>query len=390
MRARGGLLVTSIAMGISLLLLIAVYTTSSSDARVSTHHMVDNDNPSAVTLPNHQQYMGNMEIGATKTALEAAGSGRVRAVTALLRSILFYGDSLTSGASYAFGGGRLAFTTRDWSVVVAQALNEKLSKLIKEEGDAPTAAHRVEVTHRGYPGKDSKALAKKLRGLLRQANPKEYRGNGTYASIRNEPPPAFSLVVILSGTNDVVGLRNSLPDAVEQVRGMMQDVSNINCGVASGRLNRNDGEGNHHPSMRCGSVALLTPPMNFSVPLEWYADPLPRAFCAGKPPHVHTMLHERQLDFNKRLLKSLPACCAMFDWTGPEGRAAAEAAGVPAMMHGYGGRDEVRSFWSDCLHPNGAGYERLGRTATLVSGAVVSCSSRTTPPPTPRRAHWNC
>jgi hypothetical protein len=362
MRGREGLLVASVAMGIALLLLIAVFTTSSSDPHATTHHMVDSDDPPVVSLSNNQQYMRKMEIGATTTATsEAAGSERVRAVTALLRSILFFGDSLTSGAYYAFGGGRLVFTMRDWSVVVAQALNEKVSKLMKDEGDAPTAAHHIKVTHRGYPGKDSKALAKKLRGLLRQANPNEYRGNGTYASIGNEPPPTFSLVVILSGTNDIVGLRNSLPDAVEQVRGMMLDVSNINCGVASGRLYGNNGGGSHHPSMRCGSAALLTPPMNFSAPLEWYADPLPRAFCAGKPPHVHMMLHQRQLDFNKRMLTSLPASCAMFDWTGPEGIAAAEAAGVPATMHGYGGRDEVRSFWSDCLHPNGAGYDRFGR-----------------------------
>lgn len=255
---------------------------------------------------------------------------RVDPRLALLRSVLIFGDSLTAGAYYSTlrdSRTLLKFTTTDWSRVVEASLRSRLAAL------GPDAAASVHVEHKGYPGKDSAALAKKLRQLLRRANP---RGTTT------EPPtPAYSLLVIMSGTNDVVGLRNNLSTSNEHIMDMHRAVREINCrqGPSS--------------SSACGSIALQMPPMNFSVPPEWYPDAVPRAYCATKSstPHVQELIQHRHRTLNEYIANAFPQC--HMNWSNPLG-------GQPIVTHGVGGMEEVRRYWSDCIHPNAEGYERFG------------------------------
>ncbi|CUE73429.1 lipase, putative [Bodo saltans] len=348
---RAALVIAAITLTLIVVAMMSMMRTTRVDViepvleRKPIDQKVDDNTRSAAILPNH-----------------------VKSITEVLRSILFFGDSLTAGAYYSASpssstnkGGRLTFTTRDWPAIVAQSLNAKLLTLMNNvsqgESNMATSHRMITVTHKGYPGKDSKALATKLRAFLRRANNDKHHSSGNESS---EVTSAFSLVVILSGTNDIVGLKNNLTEAVDHIRGMHQDVNDINC--KSTHVTPFQSAGASLPTRRrpsCGSVALLTPPMNFSTPLDWYPDPFTRAFCAGKPPHVHDILHKRHRELNRNLVTSLSPHLPVFDWSGAEGIAAAHAAGV-SPIEGFGGQGEVRQYWSDCLHPNRAGYDRFG------------------------------
>jgi hypothetical protein len=95
-------------------------------------------------------------------------------------------------------------------------------KIIK----GPNVSATIRVTHLGFPGKDSRALAKKLRKELERQT-------------RTSQLPRYSLVLIMSGTNDVVGLSNSLDGALESIQQMHSDVQAINC-RASHRIGDED------------------------------------------------------------------------------------------------------------------------------------------------------
>lgn len=267
----------------------------------------------------------------------------------LLRSVLIFGDSLTAGAYYSAHGGHLKFETHNWAKVVENILNMKIEawgKAHRINGNHPLPAAKV--TRIGFPGKDSKALSKKLRKVLQR------RWNAAQRTSSDKRHlPEYSLVLIMSGTNDVVGLGNDLAMAMGYVKEMHRDVRTMNCGRAAAA----DHQLVEDRRAQCGSVALLIPPLNFSVPSYWYHDELPRAYCSGKAlvPAVTHALHSRQRQLNREIEAAFPSCCV--DMV----NASIAYAASPPILHGLGGVQEVQQFWSDCLHPNAQGYDRFGR-----------------------------
>ena len=237
---------------------------------------------------------------------------------ALLRNVFLFGDSLTAGAYYAErAGGGLKLTSHNWAPAAEAWLRRQYCKSRSSRHyssfDECVAQIPIHVSAKGFPGKASKALLDKL-GRAQATGKLSH----------------FSLIVIMSGTNDIVGLRGELRDAVRYVESLHRIAADAACRDKPGR---------------CGTVALLPPPFNYSLPSSWYRQKTPRAYC-GKSSKAVT---RRGSDLKKLLLDSSSVGHCFMSWDGATDL-------VHDAIHGNS------SLWSDCLHPNDHGYEAFGRT----------------------------
>lgn len=301
-------------------------------------------------MEHHQQardLLGTRPQPPTTTASSLAGTGAAAALAALplLRNVLLFGDSLTSGAYYreTGGGRRMELVAHSWAPEVQRTLRHLLCDELFSNGAKPEAhlalgrsaaecltTAPVRVVSKGYPGKASRELLDRLRRVRRLSD--------------------FSLVAIMSGTNDVVGMRSNLAASVGSIEAMHRVAHSAVCQESSPSSLTCPGSSVctssavHVASRRetCGTVALLPPPFNYSLEPEWYRQQRPRGYCSKEAAAIAS--RGQQL---LQLLRSSPVVgrCAM-DWTG----------------HGLDHNRERgnRSLWSDCLHPNAAGYDVFG------------------------------
>ena len=294
---------------------------------------------------------GSAQHRTVSSAIGGGSGGLLRAVQ-LLRNVLLFGDSLTAGAYYRESPtGRLILTAHSWAPRVQEALRHRLCARVvgpvasthkpphgvrvqmeRASGlrNAPWAATMatclatapIHVSSKGYPGKASKALHEKL------------------VKMTARKVADYSLVVIMSGTNDIVGLRGDLMEAARHVEQMHRFAHGAAC---SGEQPPPVTEDQLSASQTvCGTIALLPLPFNYSLPPAWYGQRTPRGYC-GKQPHAVTARRLR-LDALMRA-SAVVGRCAM-DWHGA------------GMAHSLEAGD--RALWSDCLHPNALGYDRLG------------------------------
>ena len=256
--------------------------------------------------------------------------------TADLRIVLL-GDSLTAGSFYEETGTppnvKFRFTRRPW----AGAMRRELQRL--------SPGLNVTVDTQGFPGKNTAQITGHAFG----------RGGKAAAAVSSA-----NVVIAMAGTNDIIGSNAAMDEALTVEA----------AGTAAAAILRRIGALHARLAKRgiC-SIALPPPPLHFDVDAAGYSGSTKvRPYC-----------HKRKLDRSLRLLRNSLVQQMAIEAKG----VVTTPSRVPCVMElDWGTVNPVTSeglkrLWSDCLHPNAAGYRNVGVAAAryLTATLATNCSS---------------
>jgi lysophospholipase L1-like esterase len=243
--------------------------------------------------------------------------------------IVILGDSLVAGGYWSERDGALKLSYAPWDVAFRDAFLRRAQQRVLR-----CAGPNLTVTAFGYPGR-------RIRGVLDMIVASGSKA-AKYAAMRTAVSAA-DVVVILLGTNDVlagntVAMRDEMNRLVtlhERVRALSDD--------------------------RAVTIAVTPLPLHVSLPSSAFGQQLlARPIC-------HSQMNDAVQNERQKLLellnRSVLARC----------RSDAIATGLQATGGARGLSAELEQFWSDCVHPNPAGFAVMGaRLGESVADMIAS------------------
>jgi lysophospholipase L1-like esterase len=262
------------------------------------------------------------------SSTENVVSGSVTRPTACTR-IVILGDSLVAGGYWSERDGALKLSYAPWDAAFRDAFHRRA-----QQRDLRCVGPNLTVTAFGYPGR-------RIRGVLDMIVASGSKA-AKYAAMRTAVSAA-DIVVILLGTNDVlaantVAMRDEMNRLVtlhERVRALSDD--------------------------RAVTIAVTPPPLHMSLPPSAFGQQLlARPICHSQMNDVVQRERQKLLEL---LNHSVLARC----------RSDAIATGLQTTSGAGSLAAELEQFWSDCVHPNPAGFAVMGaRLGESVADMIAS------------------